>query len=217
PNFSINYRIQTLDGYDPLYLFDTAELMAAIARGSSDISQPFGFNRIVTPQNYRPKVVDLLGIKYVVSMGEVNPTLPKLKKVFQDKDIYVYENKAVFPRAFFVKKTIVENDKQKRMDLLFHPKFKLREIAVINTRDNLNNKTWDYMGDVKIVSYSENKVILETKTDKEAFLVLTDIFNPIWKAKINNKNLKIYNVDHVLRGVIVPKGKNRIEFYASLI
>lgn len=216
PNFSAIYRIQTLDGYDPLYLFDTAEVMAAISRGSNDIHQPFGFNRIITPQNYRPRMMDLLGVKYVVSMGEINPLLPKLKKVFEDKQIIVYENKKVFPRAFFVKKTVVENDKQKRIDLLFDPNTKLREVAYIEGHQEMN-KDWDFNGKVKFLEYSENKVILETENNGKGFLVLTDVFYPNWKAKASGKNLKIHKVNHILRGVVVPAGKQRIEFYASFI
>jgi len=53
PNFSAMYKLQTLDGYDPLYLQRYGELMVAIKRDKPDINPQFGFNRIITPQSLR--------------------------------------------------------------------------------------------------------------------------------------------------------------------
>ena len=71
PNFSIIHKIQSVDGYDPLYLQRYGELMAAIGRGKPDISSPFGFNRIITPQNYNSPLIDLLGVKYILTFEEI--------------------------------------------------------------------------------------------------------------------------------------------------
>ena len=66
PNFSNFYKFQSVDGYDPLYLQDYAEFAAAWGRGVPDISTPFGFNRIITPENYASDFANLLGVKYVL-------------------------------------------------------------------------------------------------------------------------------------------------------
>jgi hypothetical protein len=89
PNFSIMYKLQTLDGYDPLYLQRYGELMAASGRGKPDISTPFGFNRIITPQDPISRTTDLLGVKYVLSLEKINSS--KLKLVFTDGFVKVYE------------------------------------------------------------------------------------------------------------------------------
>ena len=79
PNVSSMYHLQSLDGYDPLYLLRYGELMAAMGRNKPDISSPFGFNRIITPHTIDSRLIDLLGVKYVLSLSEI--TTPGFKKV----------------------------------------------------------------------------------------------------------------------------------------
>src|SRR5579885_640901 len=82
PNFSIMYHLQSVDGYDPLYLLRYGELIAASERNKPDITPPFGFNRIITPHNYDSRIMDLLGVKYVLSLSPI--TSAKLEKVFSE-------------------------------------------------------------------------------------------------------------------------------------
>ncbi|RJR29512.1 hypothetical protein C4564_02135, partial [Candidatus Microgenomates bacterium] len=49
-NVAMMYELASVDGYDPLYLHNYGELVAAWTRNSADIS-PATFNRILTPQN----------------------------------------------------------------------------------------------------------------------------------------------------------------------
>jgi len=212
PNFSAMYKIQTLDGYDPLYLQRFGELMVAVKRDKPDISAPFGFNRIITPQDPSSKIIDLLGVKYVLSLDKINN--PKLKPVFTDGVIGIYENKAVFPRAFFVKNSLTAGSNQESMDLLFSNYKSLSQTAVVENVQNFKND-WT-LGQVNIVSYEPTKVKLETNNKGEGFLVLTDSYYPTWHAKIDGKETTIYPTDYNFRGIIVPKGQHVIEFYDTL-
>lgn len=105
PNVATMYRLQSIDGYDPLYLQRYGELIAASERGKPDIKPPFGYNRIITPKNYDSKIIDLLGVKYVLSLSDLNS--PKLKMVFQEGETRIYENKDAYPRVFIVKPAIL--------------------------------------------------------------------------------------------------------------
>jgi len=215
PNFSAMYKLQTLDGYDPLYLQRYGELMAAFKRGNQDISSPFGFNRIITPQNPTSGIVDLLGVKYVLSLDEIKN--PKLKLVFTDEVIRVYENIIAFPRAFFVDNTLIANSKQEAINALFDLNNSLSKTAVVENVQNKNllKPNWS-SGQVTFVRYEDNKVVLETGNSGEGFLVLTDSFYPTWHAKIDGKETRIYLTDYNFRGIIVPKGEHTIEFYDTL-
>ncbi len=215
PNFSIMYKLQTLDGYDPLYLQRYAEFMAAMGRGKPDISPPFGFNRIITPQNVSSRLVDFLNVKYVLSKNKLDE--PKLNLVFKNGSVFVYENTKVFPRAFFVINTKLINSKQEAINVMFDEKIPLSSVAVV---ENVGNKDvfkndWS-MGKVEVLEYGENKVILKTTNNGDGFLVLTDSYYPSWKATIDNRETKIYLTDYNYRGIIVPKGEHKIEFTNSL-
>jgi hypothetical protein len=215
PNFSIIYNLQTLDGYDPLYLQRFGELMAATGRAAPDIKAPFGFNRIITPQDSLSRNIDMLGVKYILSLNEQKEK--KLSLVFSDGVIKVYENLNALPRAFFVNNTLLVNSKQEAINALFEVNYQLNSRAVVEEVDDkkLFKDNWG-MGNVTISSYQNNKIVLETKNSNDGFLVLTDSYYPSWKATIDEKETTIYITNYNYRGIIVPKGNHKIEFYITL-
>lgn len=86
PNFSIMYGLETIDGYDPLYLKSYADLINKMENRESGSS----FNRIITPKNYESPIADLLNVRYILSLTDLNS--PKVKKVFQEGETRIYEN-----------------------------------------------------------------------------------------------------------------------------
>lgn len=215
PNFSIMYKLQTLDGYDPLYLQRYGELMAASGRGVPNISPPFGFNRIITPQDPLSRISDLLGVKYILSLEEIKNN--KFKEVFSDGYIKVYENNAAMPRAFFINNTLIVKSKQEAINAMFEVNYQLTSRAVVeNVSDpELFKSSWD-MGQVDFVKYDNDRVLLKTSNPGEGFLVLTDSFYPTWHARVDGKETRIYLTDFNFRGIIVPKGSHTIEFYNTI-
>ena len=221
PNFSVIFRLQSIDGYDPLYLRRYAELIAVLERQKPDIAAPFGFNRIIIPHDFNSKITDLLGVRYFLSRTEVKST--KLTKVFQEGKTRVYENPHAFPRAFFVENIHCASDKQHAIEELYKETTNLHITAIVEDKHcNKLSLTWS-TGKVNIVLYSENKIMIETENDQDGFLVLIDSFYPTWHAKMYQsgssvaKDTKIYLTNFNFRGVVVPKGKNIIEFYNTLL
>jgi hypothetical protein len=213
PNFSVFYKLQTIDGYDSLYLLRYGELMAAMGREKPDISSPFGFNRIIQPQNYKSSLINLLNVKYILSFE--NLSAKNLTKVFEEGTVKIYENTDAYERMFFVGRTVSVKDKKSAIDQIFYQNYALNEGAIIEFPDNRLSRTWS-VGKVKGINYTENKIIAETENNGEGFLILTDSFYPSWHVKIDNKESKIYRTYYNFRGIIVPAGKHTIEFYSSL-
>lgn len=216
PNFSVIYRLESIEGYDPLYLERYGELIAASERNKPDILPPFGFNRIITPQNFESQIIDLLNVKYVLSLDELNSK--KLKKVFQEGQTIIYENLEVFPRAFLVHDVRMVNNKQEAINFLFDGENDLRKIAVMEEVIKFNKSEKTGSDEIKIVEYKEQKVIVETKSDQEGILVLSQNFYPSWRAFLDAEktSLKVYRVDYIMLGIIVPSGTHKIEFYPSI-
>ena len=213
PNFSSVYKIQTVEGYDPLFLNRYAELISAINRNEPNIEPPYGFNRIVRIENFSGNIIDLLGIKYVLSLSEMNEE--GFVKVFEEGTTKVYENENVLPRAFFVNNVIVSNSKQETIDLMFGSNYSPSQTAIVE--GEINSRKYKSFGEVEIIYYSENKIILKTNIGPEdsGFLVLTDSYYPNWHAKIDgyDSESKIYRTDYNFRGLVVPSGERIITFY----
>ncbi len=217
PNFSILYKLQSVEGYDPLYLRRYGELIAASARGEPNISPPFGFNRIITPHNYESKIIDLLGVKYILSLSDI--TSDKLTKVFQEGETRVYENKNALPRVFFVDQIRVVRDKNEAIKEMFRSDFNPLNAAVIEKFRGANTNPpqgWTN-GEAGILEYSVNRIVIKTENKGEGFLVLTDSYYPTWHAAIDGLSTKIYITDFNFRGIVIPKGKHRVVFKNSLL
>jgi len=235
PNFSIIYKLQTVDGYDPLYSLRYGELITASERGKPDISPPFGFNRMITPQSYQSRIIDLLNVKYVLSLRDENSS--KLKKVFQEGETRVYENKNVFPRAFLVYDYKVAKDKQEAIEFLMDENVDLSKTAILEEELDLDNATMKPSkilatlgprdrqcnnemieeSKVEMLKYASNEIQLRVTTSCSALLLLSDNYDSSWKVFIDGKEDKIYQVDYNLRGVVVTPGEHKIDFYASLL
>ena len=99
----------------------------------------------------------------------------------------------------------------------------------INLRTTASVENWDKdvntfgNGSANTVEYRENKVVIKTKIEKEAFLVLMDTYYPSWHAEIctlnssDCKETKIYRTNYNFRGIIVPEGEHIITFKISLL
>ena len=213
PNFSIIDEISSVEGYDPLFLKNYAEFISAINRNKPNINPPFGFNRIVRIENLNPRFLNLLGVKYILSFSDL--TSLGYERVFQEGQTKIFENKTVIPKVFIAKKILSAKDKQQVINMMFENSFEPRTEVVVQDLTNLEIKG---KGEVQVKSYNSNKVEVSIQTSSEEFMVLTDIFYPTWKAKLQNgKELKIYQSDYLFRGVVVPPGKNVITFYNALL
>lgn len=209
PNVTAYYRLQSVDGYDPLYLLNYGQAVAAWTRNAPDIT-PASFNRILIPEKVDSFWTDLLGVKYVLSLTPLADQ--KLQLVFQEGETRVYENLSVYPRAFLAQEVIQLNSHQAVVDDMYLFPETLRttvyteEDIKVTAVPLLDSETAD------IVSYEPNRILIKSTTSFERLLVLTDIFYPEWKVFINGKPAAIIATDCLLRGVVVPAGENLVEY-----
>lgn len=214
PNFSAFYKLQTVDGYDPLFLLSYAELIAASERGEPNISGPLGFNRIITPQNYDSSIINLLNVKYVLSLKELNH--PKLKLVFEEGQTKTYENINYYPRVFLVDSAIIARDKKEAINKMFDSKVNLRKQAIIFDNIKLDYLPLAESESAELKRYSENEIEIVARCSTDRLLILADNYYPTWDVYIDGVKSKVYQVDYSLRGVLIPEGNHRIFFRSRL-
>ena len=209
PNIPTYYHLETIEGYDPLYLNSYAQFIALNERGNADISPPYGFNRIITPRRLDTKYIDFLNVKYILSLSEEKN--PNWNKVFQEGETRVYENTSFLPRAFLVTSVLSEKDDSQVAE-------RLQEVDLTTTAvTKQRNVEGDYAtGSASIKSYTPSKVVITTSSKEEAFLVLSDAYYPTWKVQINGVESSILQTNLAFRGVILPAGENEVVFYTSL-
>ena len=209
PNISIMYKLPSVDGYDPIYLKNYAQIVASWSRNLPDF-KPASFNRILTPQNIDNLWTDLLGVKYILSFNDENN--PKLKQVYTQGRTKIYQNLNVYPRAFLVEEIINVTTEQEILSRMYADSKLLLKVAYSTKDLKVKTMRLENTENAKIKSYSENKISINVSTKYDRLLILTDVYFPEWKVFINNKESEIFPVDFNLQGVIVPSGESLVEF-----
>ena len=207
PNTAVHYGLYAIDDYNPLLLKNYQDYIAVSEWGFKNIPD-FSFNRMIIPNNYNTRLIDLLGVKYVVTINDTS--ISKLKYLFSEGESRVYENKNVFPRAFMVYSSVTAKTNIEAGNLLLDKSLDLRKTAILDKDVNL--KAGSGLNKVEFINYSENKIILSVETSKKGVLVLTDNYYPGWMATVDGKESEILKTDYSFRGLVVPSGKHIIEF-----
>ncbi len=97
PNLNLPYRLYSIEGYDPMYLTDYGKLITA-ADTDHFPDQSRGFNRIVIPEHIPSPIVNLLSVKYILSLNLLEA--PDLEFIMEEGSTKLYQNHLALPRAF---------------------------------------------------------------------------------------------------------------------
>ncbi len=169
---------------------------------------------VLHPQALNWNIIHMLNAKYLISEKDID--LPFLTQVYpkggNSKSKKVYLNKNVLPRAFFVGDIRVIEKRQQRLDFLNSDAFDPQKIALLEKKLEKSISEPD-SSTAKITRFQPNHIDLEVYTDRDALLVLSEIYYPKgWKAHIDGQKTEIYKTNHVLRSIFVPQGQHEISF-----
>ena len=218
---SVYFQIPGTEGYDPLYIGRYGEFLESLDDRKINPSPRSG---VSFPVNaiYAPKAFDFLGIRYVLEKRLDKEEVwgfpfekfanDKFSLIYREKDYFIYENKEAFPKAFLVGNYEVISGDQKIIDRILGEDFDLRTNAVLE-KDPIIKTGRGLTGSAKIISYTPNKIIIETQSNKDAILVLSDNYYPGWHAKINGGEREVLRANYAFRGIAVSKGTNTIEMF----
>jgi hypothetical protein len=67
-------------------------------------------------------------------------------------------------------------------------------------------------GSARILRYANTEVDVEVNAPAGGFLLLTDVWHPWWRARVDGRPAEILKADVVFRAVAVGPGLHRVEF-----
>jgi len=129
----------------------------------------------------------------------------------------VYENLRVMPRAWLVPEVVSAKSEEilnsiKSSKLPDGRLFNPSKVALVRDPLNLKVSSFDASATAKVVNISDTLVEVKTSSLSSAFLVLSDVYYPGWRATVDGKNTHIFQTDYVLRGVQIPSGSHIVRF-----
>lgn len=92
--------------------------------------------------------------------------------------------------------------------------FNAKEDAIISSEDkaNIGGTKFSGKGSIQEVSYAPNKLVYQVNSEDDGFAVFSEIYYPYWKAFIDGKEVPVYRVNYLLRGLKLKKGKYQVTF-----
>ncbi len=62
------------------------------------------------------------------------------------------------------------------------------------------------------VTYRSNRIVVDVEGEEEGVLLLNDKYDPRWEARVDGKKKPLLRCNAMMRGVVVPAGRHRVEF-----
>jgi uncharacterized membrane protein YfhO len=206
-NFLTKYKLQSIGGYDPLYLDWYARYISTgETNGQNEL---LNFNRIISPRNIQSPLINNLNVEYILSRDVMDTT--QFKEVHQEGTTKVYKNINASPRAYFVRDVYSYDTEQEELDAITQIDFSLSAIV----EPKMRSRTFA-TGSAVIKQYDNNRVVINTVTNGDGFLVFMDTFYPTWSVTIDGKEVPMYRTNVAFRGVEVPKGSHTVIFKNNL-
>jgi hypothetical protein len=199
--------IENVGGYDAIVLKRYSDFIGVSQGLSAD--QP---NIVMTSERFSP-MLRLLNVKYYLLEAGMKFPTPALVPVFENHRYKVYRDDRALPRSYIVHDVRFVRSEKEALQTLADPAFRPEVSAVVEEMlHNLPNDPERRSPKPAIVSRSLNSISLEAEPTAPGLLVLSDAYYPGWKAFVAGKESKVYRTNSVIRGVLVPQGRHRIEF-----
>ena len=179
PNSGMVYHLNDIRGFDAVAPKRYTDLFDRMA-GSTRVTLFWLLEEADSP------LLDLLNVKYILTRQELGG---KWELVYDDSDeMKVYRNRDVMPRAFIVHQAEYVGDAAESLDKVTNGEFDFRESVVLEGAPpvDLQPPAASAPETVTITKYQPDRVELETQSDNDGYLVLSDGYMP-WMESVSRR------------------------------
>lgn len=212
-NRGIEFNLQDIQGYNPVQISRYVELLDWI----NGTPQSYHASNVLASGIGSP-LLDQLNVRYIVVPAEIPPGRPDLLRmsqryatVYVDNDTRILEKVDTMDRAWIVHDV---DEEESGEDIL--TKFSLRladpsrTVLLVGDEPKLERVGPGSDESVVITSYAADEIHITVNAAGTGMVVLSEIYDPGWRATVDGQSAEIYPANYVLRGVIVPEGTHEI-------
>jgi len=209
-NLGMRYGLDDARGYDyPVERHYDTLWRAAVAPNVAFIPP-------TTQADTRPSALRglaLLGARWLVQQPQDPPLRVRgLRLAYDRRDARVYELGAALPRALLVDRQVpADRGDAATLRAVLDPSFDPRREALVFPP--LSAVAAGRGSPGRATSFRERPQRVDVGVDarRAALLVMPDVDYPGWKATVDGRDVALHRVDYLLRGVVVPAGRHRVE------
>jgi hypothetical protein len=210
------FRVEVLDDALPLnsgMVHGYQEITGSTTTGLELYHEFRGINW--NPQSIIPR---LLNRRYIIS----RTTLTGFREIMRDP-IKVYEDTEAMDRVAWIPRALILHDSAAVTNALNTASFNPRTSILVTSEyaglippelrvDSLHTSdSLPSAGRARVLTYQPNKIIVAASATQRGIILLSEIFYPGWRAKVDGTPVPIIKADQVLRALVVPAGEHKIE------
>jgi hypothetical protein len=216
---SLAVDLPSAGGYESALPTDTADLwryvggesLAAIRRNQIR----FAFGPYYT-QGTRMELLGKVGVAAVLTEPNVTFSPEQLeawhlRETYRGRDGVVFEVADRPPRAFLVDGAVRVDDADQALRRFVEPDFDARREVILEDAGTAPTEPAEGIaGDVRWRTDSPDELRLEVRSDKPAWLVVLDSWDPGWSASVDGQATDLVRADYNFRAVRVPAGTSTV-------
>jgi hypothetical protein len=160
-------------------------------------------------------VLSLINAKYILALQELN--IVGLTPIVRQGQLVIYRNETALPFFYLGTPEFVADMRETILGRLDAPQ-SLASTVVVDTSLTLSTNaiTDSTQKDSVLVqdfkSLRQGRVSLKVRSSREQLLVMSQNYNPEWRARVNGKETTTLRANYLWNAVVVPAGESVVEF-----
>jgi hypothetical protein len=194
PNDGLTHRFPSVLGYDPLILKRYVYYIQASQ------NRPFE-NHVVNLRWVRKPSVKFIQMLHVTQVV---------------KDSRIISCEGSIPYAVFVPRHVIKSSAD-IISFMKDTSFNPREMVVLETEypwkgtDGIKER--ELKAEYSVIEYGNDNIRIKTSSGYPGYLVLSEIYYPGWKAKVDGKEVPVLRGNYLFRVIPLEKGDHEVRLY----
>ena len=167
-----------------------------------------------------PHLCEMMGARYVLCGSDNLPLDQNAKQISETEGYRLYENPDPMGRLTLVHRIAGSATTETEFLNIVGKGFDYLSQAYVAPEDF--NAVWRYFSNAMTADQSSDRITelvsdanrsySEVNSDSPSLLILNEWFTPAWKVRVNGKKQPVLRINQWQTGVLLPAGKNRVEF-----
>jgi len=212
-NRAVPLGLQDAQGYNPFQVERYVRFIEALNGTEQDYHET-----IILPTGLDSPLLDPLNVRYIVVPSAVPSGRPDLlhlsqryPSVYDDGVVRVLERPDAFPRAWIVH-DVRQLGPNESLTTIAGGGVDLLATAIVESSAPALSPPADAANDlVAVETYKDDRITLQTTTDTAGLLVLSEVYDPGWRAYVDGESVGVLRADYLFRGVAIPAGSHSVE------
>lgn len=212
-NRGVLHGVEDAQGYNPVQMKRFVEYLTALNGRSQEYH-----DANVYFEGFDSPLFDLLNIRYIVIPATYAPDrsdLAELERrfptIYADGQVQVLENPEALPRAWVVHQAR-QVKAEEVLPLLASGRVDPRETALLESSLPPMEVPPDTSSSTAtLISSTPEALTYETRADAPGLLMLSETYDPNWRAYVDGKEVDLYTANYLLRAVPIPAGEHTVE------